>query len=116
MIFAPYGLAGLVHRLTRWVSTRPRAELRNVVVGVGLGVVAVVLANQLIGGVVGQTIGWIAFILIATFLWGPALTRMGVRGYEHLLEERRGPPTSPGETGAGPDDRPSEDRPDAEKR
>ena len=116
MIFAPYGLAGLVHRLTRWVSTRPRAELRNVVVGVGLGVVAVVLANQLIGGVVGQTIGWIAFLLIAAFLWGPALTRMGARGYEHLLEERRGPPASPGETGAGPDDRPSEDRPDAEKR
>ena len=116
MIFAPYGLAGLVHRLTRWVSTRPRAELRNVVVGVGLGVAAVVLANQLIGGVVGQTIGWIAFLLIAAFLWGPALTRMGARGYEHLLEERRGPPASPGETGAGPDDRPSEDRPDAEKR
>jgi len=115
MIFAPYGLAGLVHRLTRWVSTRPRAELRNVVVGVGLGVAAVVLADQLIGGVVGQTVGWIAFLLIATFLWGPALTRMGARGYGHLLEARRGPPASPGETGAGPDDRSSQDRPDAER-
>lgn len=115
MIFAPYGLAGLVHRLTRWVSTRPRAELRNVVVGVGLGVAAVVLADQLIGGFVGQTVGWIAFLLIATFLWGPALTRMGARGYGHLLEARRGPPASPGETGAGPEDRSSEDRPDAER-
>jgi len=115
MIFAPYGLAGLVHRLTRWVSTRPRAELRNVVVGVGLGVAAVVLADQLIGGVVGQTVGWIAFLLIATFLWGPALTRMGARGYGHLLEARRGPPASPGQTGAGPDDRSSQDRPDAER-
>ncbi len=115
MIFAPYGLAGLVHRLTRWVSTRPRAELRNVVVGVGLGVAAVVLADQLIGGFVGQTVGWIAFLLIATFLWGPALTRMGARGYGHLLEARRGPPASPGQTGAGPDDRSSQDRPDAER-
>jgi len=65
MIFAPYGLAGLFHRLTRR---------------------------------------------------GPAMVLASLStAYGRLVGARRGSPPSPGQTGAGPEDRSSQDRPDAER-
>ena len=115
MIFAPYGLAGLFHRLVRWLAARPRAALGNVAAGVVLGVAALVLAGELVGESVGQIVGVTVFLLITSWLWVPALTRAGAHGYRRSAEALRRPPAPPGQTGAGPDDRSSEDRPDAER-
>ena len=115
MIFAPYGLAGLFHRFVRWLAARPRAALGNVAAGVVLGVAALVLAEQLVGESVGQIVGVTVFLLITSWLWVPALTRAGAHGYRRSAEALRRPPAPPGQTGAGPDDRSSEDRPDAER-
>lgn len=115
MIFAPYGLAGLFQRLVRWVSSWPAAWRVNVAVGVVVAVAATVVGRELAGAGVGFVLGLIAFCATTGWVWAPPLTRAGARGYSRSVETLRGPPASPGQTEGGPEDRPSQNHPDAER-
>jgi branched-chain amino acid transport system permease protein len=115
MIFAPYGLAGLLRRWARWVSTRPRAEVVYVAGSLVGAFVAGLLGGELLGAVVGKVIAVVSFSVGTCWVWAPPLRRAAAGGYSRSVQALRSPLGSPGGTEAGPEAPSSQDHPDAER-
>jgi branched-chain amino acid transport system permease protein len=100
----PYGIAGAIHRLRRWMSSLRPPVRAAILAGSGLGVVV----YAAVGGALGLAVGLVIGLGITSWLWGPALTRTGVRARDRWFEALRGSTGSIGPGPPGPDDGPSD--------